>query len=76
MNFYRLKYTPPGAGLPGALPGVEWFTSERDAVRRRIILMQNGTVRTRKDATIKLFEIPTRRADLLIWLNEYMAGGV
>jgi hypothetical protein len=48
----------------------EWFGSERDAVVRRLDLFNKGLLLGKKaDHTIDPVDVPTAKADLLVWLN-------
>jgi len=61
MKFYRLM-------MPGEYI---WTTSEREAVRLRMQALREKTILSKKFAPIDIFDIPTRREDLAIWLNTH-----
>lgn len=63
MRVYKLSYKYNGE------PYSEWHASEREAVKARMQLVKTGVIRRRTDASIDIIEVPTRKDDLLIWLN-------
>jgi len=57
---------------PKELDLTEWFPSERSAAIRRLELYKmDKLVGKKKDAKIWGVDIPTRKADLVEWLNAY-----
>lgn len=58
--------------LDGMYPPItEWFGSERDAVVRRLALFNAGELHgKKKDHEIWPVDVPTRKEDLLAWLNK------
>lgn len=72
MNFYKLTYTHVSGLTQETYTHREWFTSERAAVKRRIELVDQGKIRNRKGASIIAVDVPVRRADLVLWLNQYV----
>lgn len=77
MQFYQLEYrlklvdkmSPVGDYV--AIPKREWFGSERAAVTRRLELFKAGQlVGKKKDNPIWPVDVPTRKEDLLAWLNK------
>lgn len=79
MRIYRLDYklvnspavdsNPAVNGYPNALH-TEWFTSERTAVVRRLELYKGGKLLgKKKDAEVWGVEVPTKKAELVEWLN-------
>lgn len=83
MRLYRLDYTTILHVLEGAdtngynyapkeLAMTEWFTSERSAAARRLELFKmNKLVGKKREASIWGVDIPTRKVDLVGWLNAY-----
>lgn len=83
MKIYRLDYTTllhvlegiDGNGYnynPKELPQTEWFTSERAAAIRRLELFKmDKLVGKKREAKIWGVDIPTRKVDLVGWLNTY-----
>lgn len=77
MRFYQLEFTLKVNNLLDDLLGAaapdtrrEWFGSERDAVVRRLGLFNKGLLLGKKaDHTIEAVDVPTVKADLLLWLN-------
>lgn len=77
MQFYQFEYYTheidkitgnPITELPVAHR--EWFGAERDAVKRRLELWNAGKLTgKKKDHTIWPVDVPTRKEDLLAWLN-------
>jgi hypothetical protein len=52
-------------------PIEEWFGAERDAVVRRLELFKAGKLQGKKsDHEIWPVDVPTTKADLLVWLNK------
>lgn len=76
MQFYQLEYTPKVfdkvLGEEFALtPKREWFGSERAAVVRRLELFKAGQLHgKKKDHSIWPIDVPTRKEDMLAWLNQ------
>lgn len=78
MQLYLFEYTTyvidPVSGRPVRELTVhkkEWFGSERAAVVRRLELFKADLLcGKKKDNEIWPVEVPTRKADLLAWLNE------
>ena len=77
MRFYQLEYVLKANNELDDLLGVaaptdrrEWFPSERDAVVRRLDLFTKGKLIGKKaDHPIEAVDVPTVKADLLVWLN-------
>lgn len=63
MLVYRVKHNEIGT---------RWAGSEADARKTRVEMFENhGTSKVlRKEITIDAVEIPTKKADLLAWLNK------
>ena len=75
MRFYKFCFTSKEVNkVTGEVTmsvGTEWFGSERDAVVRRMGMWKSGELAGKKsDHDIEIVEVPTRKEDLLIWLNE------
>ena len=65
MNFYKLSYIRSDADVIN-----EWFSSERDAIVRRLTLFKEGALDgQKKDHLIEAHQIPVRKVDLLEWLR-------
>lgn len=71
MRIYRLDYRTKATTDEGTHPmHTEWFTSERAAVVRRLELFDKGQLLGKKrDAEIWGEEIPTKKVELVEWLN-------
>jgi len=66
VRIYRLDIKAPEGETR-----TEWFTSERQAVTRRLRLFDTGRLAGRKrESEIWPVEVPTRKAELVGWLNE------
>lgn len=82
MRFYQLEYLPKEGQLVANNNGAdwvftpvrEWFGSERDAVVRRLDLFKAGKLAGKKsDHPIEAVDVPTDKANLLVWLNRECA---
>lgn len=72
MRFYQLEYHLKGRPLfvGDRLSRREWFGAERGAVVRRLDLFKTGMLRGKKaDHPVEAVDVPTVKADLLVWLN-------
>lgn len=69
---YRLKTVSKISGEEIVHPTKhEWFGSERAATVRRLELYRSGELAGRKkDNPIWPVDVPTRKEDLLAWLNK------
>ena len=82
MKLYRLEYKETLHVLeatdtngyvynPQLVDRVEWFTSDRGAVIRRLELFKLGKlVGKKRGAMIWGVDVPTRKAELVAWLNK------
>lgn len=77
VRVYQLIYLTHAAVLEAEMqgdkpkPATEWFPSEREAVVRRIALVNGGKLVGKKTAhEIWPVDIPTNKQDLLSWLNK------
>lgn len=89
MRLYRLNYVTTVhvlESMEGDTSGytyvgkaedhTEWFTSERQAVVRRLLLVRLGKIVGKKrDAKIWPVDVPVRKVALVAWLNEQQESG-
>ena len=73
MRFYQLEYLPADGALVAGMEHTwtrEWFSSDREAVVRRLELLKMGKLRGKKsDAKIWPFDIPVDKRGLLAFLR-------
>ena len=74
MRFYQLEYLPADGALVAGMEHTwtrEWFSSDREAVVRRLELFKAGQLRGKKnDAQIWPVDIATDKRGLLAFLRE------
>ena len=69
MNVYRLSRHDPTEGVL-----YEWYPTERDAKRQRMVWLHEGIISARKEADVDLVIIPTSKPELIKWLNFNLDG--
>lgn len=65
MKLYRITYTRPNA----LAMTVRWAGTQADATHTRMDVMAQDGLK-RKEIGIEDIEIPTKKEELLAWLNE------
>lgn len=65
MNLYRIAYTRPNA----LAETVRWAGTQTDATHIRMEVMAQDGLK-RKEIGIEDIEVPTKKEELLAWLNE------
>jgi hypothetical protein len=71
MQFHSLTFTTKPTEDKPSVTTREWFTNEREAVQRRGVLFESGNLLgLKREQMIHPVEVPTKKEDLLDWLNE------
>ena len=80
MRFYQLVYATPityGEGLDVEEVKAEWFGTEREGVVRRGELFKGGkNAGLKREAKIKIVEVPSDKKGLLNFLKANVTGPV